>query len=71
VIESKESGLSLSSDGSQSPPWASRWLWVAGIYKLTSGTLTIVWPSARTPEPPFDSVVFAGAATVVGFLPKT
>jgi hypothetical protein len=62
--------MSLSSDGSQSPPWASRWLWAAGIYNLTWGTLTIVWPSARTPEPSFGSVVFAGAATVVGFLPK-
>lgn len=36
--------MSLSSDGSQSPRWASRWLWVAGIYNLTWGTLTIAWP---------------------------
>lgn len=36
--------MSLSSDGSQSPPWASRWLWAAGIYNLTWGTLAIAWP---------------------------
>jgi hypothetical protein len=36
--------MSRSSDGSQSPPWASRWLWAAGIYNLTWGTLAIAWP---------------------------
>lgn len=44
MIESKESGMSLASDGSQSPPWASRWLRAAGIYNLTWGTLAIAWP---------------------------
>lgn len=28
----------------QSPTWASRWLWAAGIYNLTWGTLAIMWP---------------------------
>ena len=36
--------MSLSSDGTLSPPWASRWLWAAGIYNLTWGTLAITWP---------------------------
>ena len=44
MIESKESGISLSSSISPSPPWASRWLWAAGIYNLTWGTLAIALP---------------------------
>lgn len=36
--------MSLSSDGTRSPPWASRWLWAAGIYNLIWGTLAIAWP---------------------------
>lgn len=36
--------MSLSSDGTLSPRWASRWLWAAGIYNLTWGTLAIAWP---------------------------
>ena len=70
MIETKECGTSLSSNRTRSPLWASRWLWAAGIYNLAWGTMTIVWPSARTPEPSFGSGVLAGAATVVGFLPK-
>ena len=44
MIESKGNGMSHSSDGSQPPPWACRWLWAAGIYNLSWGTLAIVWP---------------------------
>lgn len=36
--------MSLSSDGSRSPPWANRWLWAAGIYNLAWGALAIAWP---------------------------
>ncbi|MGE0757582.1 MAG: SRPBCC family protein [Pirellulaceae bacterium] len=36
--------MSLSSDGSLSPPWANRWLWAAGIYNLAWGALAIAWP---------------------------
>lgn len=44
MIESQQNEMSHSSDGSLPPPWASRWLWAAGIYNLTWGTLTIAWP---------------------------
>lgn len=44
MIESKENGVGLSSDGSQSPLWACRWLLAAGIYNLAWGTLAIAWP---------------------------
>jgi small multidrug resistance pump len=26
------------------PSWARRWLWAAGLYNLTWGTLVIAWP---------------------------
>lgn len=32
------------SERTEAPVWASRWLWAAGIYNLTWGMLTIVWP---------------------------
>ena len=57
--------MSLLSDGSQSPPGASRRLWAAGIDNLTRGTMTIVWPPARTPEPTFGSGVLALDALMV------
>lgn len=36
--------MSTPSTTTASPRWASRWLWAAGIYNLTWGTLTILWP---------------------------
>ena len=36
--------MSFSPDLAQSPRWASRWLWAAGIYNLAWGALAIVWP---------------------------
>jgi len=36
--------MNLSSDRTPSPPWASRWLWAAGIYNLSWGALAIVQP---------------------------
>jgi ligand-binding SRPBCC domain-containing protein len=44
VIETNKSAMSVSSGGTASPLWASRWLWAAGIYNLAWGTLTIAWP---------------------------
>jgi ligand-binding SRPBCC domain-containing protein len=44
MIESKESGMSFSQELAQSPCWASRWLWAAGIYNLAWGALAIAWP---------------------------
>ena len=32
------------SDRTPSSTWAGRWLWAAGIYNLTWGTLVILWP---------------------------
>jgi len=44
LIESKKTGMSFSTGMAQSPLWASRWLWAAGIYNLAWGALAIAWP---------------------------
>jgi ligand-binding SRPBCC domain-containing protein len=36
--------MSSLSDTTQSPLWAKRWLWAAGIYNLIWGTMAIIWP---------------------------
>jgi ligand-binding SRPBCC domain-containing protein len=36
--------MATASTKSAAPRWAGRWLWAAGIYNLSWGTLTILWP---------------------------
>ncbi len=43
--EGKESSMSSVSDPHQSPPWAHRWLWAAGLYNLAWGGLVIALPN--------------------------
>jgi ligand-binding SRPBCC domain-containing protein len=36
--------MATASTKSAAPRWAGRWLWAAGIYNLSWGALTILWP---------------------------